>query len=813
MASIGSLSSGTSNSLSGIKGFGGLASGLDRDSLIEGMTIGTRTKIANQLQKKQIMNWKQEAYRSVSSKMIDMTNKYTSFSSATNLASSAFFSKSLITATGANSKYVQVSGSLKGGDALSIIGVKQLATDAKLTSKTQASDQILQTGFISTDLNAQQEISNLEGKSIYFTYGNEKYQVRLQSGTNDKGFTYDYTTPEKAAASINESLKQVEVKGGKNLGELVEIEAGADGKFSFKSLDTAGNTLALAGGTSNVLRHLGFVNESESFDSLPDDRKTITSGGLKGNESVSITKQESALNRLAGKRISFNYNGVAKQITLPEKDKLNSMDDLVAGLQKGLDTAFGAGRIKVGKKVENMSGEEMASLQFTTTTPPAGGADTSSVLKIVNADDGILGGNGALKVNALESNRINTSAPLYSSGISRFEGAGVSKGDDLDLTINGVKIEGLTYSSSLSDIMKKINENPEAGVNISYLEGADKFVVTANDGGAGGRVELSGKGAEVLFGNENTDYAITKGQDAIVTVKYQGSDDTVDIVRGSNSFKVDGLSITVNEKFGFDETVGPGNEIIYTEKTDNEAIKLTAKSDTEKVVNAVKDLVKDFNELLELVNEQLTTKPNRNYAPLTEEQKAQMSEDEIKTWEEKAKEGMLFNDSELRGIMDSMRFLISGNSDMRKKLEGMGITTSTAYAENGKLIFDEEKFKSALEADPVRVQEVFTKPKEEAGPGEKAGLMVELKSMLDKYAATTGSTKGILVERAGSKSAPTTMLKNSLQKEMDTIDKYVTKLESKLAIEQNRYVKQFTNLETVISQLNSQSSWLAQQFS
>ena len=48
MASVGSLSSSTSNS---IRGYGGLASGLDRDELIKGMTLGTTSKLNQQEQK------------------------------------------------------------------------------------------------------------------------------------------------------------------------------------------------------------------------------------------------------------------------------------------------------------------------------------------------------------------------------------------------------------------------------------------------------------------------------------------------------------------------------------------------------------------------------------------------------------------------------------------------------------------------------------------------------------------------------------------------------------------------------------------
>ena len=51
MASIGSLSSSTSSLVSGgggLHGYGGLASGLDRDTLIESMTYATRVKIAEE---------------------------------------------------------------------------------------------------------------------------------------------------------------------------------------------------------------------------------------------------------------------------------------------------------------------------------------------------------------------------------------------------------------------------------------------------------------------------------------------------------------------------------------------------------------------------------------------------------------------------------------------------------------------------------------------------------------------------------------------------------------------------------------------
>lgn len=90
--------------------------------------------------------------------------------------------------------------------------------------------------------------------------------------------------------------------------------------------------------------------------------------------------------------------------------------------------------------------------------------------------------------------------------------------------------------------------------------------------------------------------------------------------------------------------------------------------------------------------------------------------------------------------------------------------------------------------------------------------MVRIKSVMDKYGSMTGATKGILVERAGSIYAPTTVLSNSIQKQMERLDDYIERLQDKLETETDRYISQFTSLETLISQMNNQSSYLSSMF-
>lgn len=168
---------------------------------------------------------------------------------------------------------------------------------------------------------------------------------------------------------------------------------------------------------------------------------------------------------------------------------------------------------------------------------------------------------------------------------------------------------------------------------------------------------------------------------------------------------------------------------------------------------------------------------------------------------------------DLRMMADNLRTVI--NSGNTTELSAMGITVSTNYSDNGKLVFDETKFRTALQNDPDAVREAFTRAigKDEKGNvTTQGGLMVTMKNIMDKYGSMTGATKGILVERAGSIYAPTSVLSNSLQKQMDKIDDYIEQLQKKLETETDRYISQFTSLETLISQMNNQSSYLSSMF-
>lgn len=804
MATIGGLSSGTSSGVSGgssIRGYGGLASGLDRDALIEQMTFATRSKIAQQGQKKQSLTWQQDAYRSISSRLIEISNKYMSYTSPnTNLSSSDFFARNNIVAKGSNSQYVDVTGvGSNAADSFTIIGVKELAKNATHTSLREVSDSLLETGGISSTMDPE-AVSNISGKRITIQYGAQKYVVSFNSG--DYGAEELNQTPpdtaaalQKAVTQMNEDLKKITTSGTKTLADNMEFQV-KNGKISMVATDTDGRAFGLVGGDDKLLHDLGFLAAGETMSDIekPIQRFAITSAGLDPANNVTLADNMTFAQRVAGKTLGFTYNG--KFVNIKIADNITSLEDARKSIQSGLDKAFGSGRIDVSLDTVDADGKQRFEFK---TTLPGGADDDSSVLQLTSGDAGLLGKYGAFHVNYGENNRVNTTCTIGESGLAGFTPADNNNGP-LNLKINGVLVEGLTYQSAVKDILDAINKTEGIGVKAQYLENSDKFILTATDGGGSGKIELeSGSVAEKIFGARGTGGDYIAGTDAVIRVQYNGTGQEVDLVRDSNSFIQDGMNITIKQKFGFDAS---GNKIPGQEVT------FESSANYDKVLSAVKDMIAAYNEISELTNDTVSTKPDRSYAPLTDEQKENMTEDQIKKWEDKAKEGILFNDTLLRSLSDDLRYVLTGANI--SKFEEIGITKSTDVYDNGKLVLDENKLKAALARDPENVQKLFT-AKADASEGIDAGLMVKMKNVTDKYASTVGAVKGSLIEKAGSTYAATSVTTNTIYKQLKDLDVYIKELKAKLSTEQDRYIKQFSTLETLISQMNSQSGWLNQQ--
>ncbi|KAI4441833.1 hypothetical protein FMM80_08815 [Schaedlerella arabinosiphila] len=767
MASVGSLSSSTSNS---IRGYGGLASGLDRDELIKGMTLGTTSKLNQQEQKKQKIEWMQEAVRAISDKMISFHGKYTeTLTSSSNLFSSLLWGRNKITTSGANSKYVSITGTASGADAMTILGIKQKAQNASLSSNKMASNGVMTSEAIQKD----QTYTDLKGKTLDFKYDDKEYSIEI-------GF--DFTDNELAAKAIQGQLNAVMVdeEAKIKLGDLVKIEGDTTDGFTIKKGDKveSGKEITLTGGTA--LTNMGIADASVELNDT----------GVKTTGTVAT---QTLAQYVSGETLTFSYNGAEAKIQIANDAK--SLDDVRASLQKELNAKFGEGRILVEATADNK-------LTFKTTVPGGTEADTSSILKVTGGSNEAL---SALGLSGGLSNRTN------------FDEKIEVKQDGYKFKLNGKEIEvkayedGGKYYITRKDLVNAINSS-DANVTVTYQEAADKFTFTSKVNGASGVIDFGGNDDTTkallsnAFGLDKTEMEKeVRGDDAIVAVKYAGSDQVVELRRDSNTFTVDGLTMSLKGTFGYE------NGILVNPNDETNAIEINASVDVDKLMDTIKSFVADYNAIVDLVNGELTTKHDRDYDPLTSDQKGELSESEISKWETKAKEGLLYGDSDLRGLSMDLRVVVSGG--LLTKFEEIGINLSSSYSDNGKLNIDESKLRAALETDPESVQKLFTSTAGKDAEGNETfnGLATNLKNVMNKYVKTIGSmeTKGILIRKAGSKSAAQSLTQNTYYDQLTAIDKMIDKLKARLKTEQDRYISQFSTLETMIANMNSQSSYLS----
>ena len=203
MSSVSSTSSSLGNTA--LRGFGGLASGIDRDALIEQMTARTTSKITSKKQAMTKLEWKRDAYRSISNKIIDLQDNYLSYSATKSLKNSDFFAKNQVSAQGdpAYTKYISATGNADTASRVSVLGVNQLATSATLISGEKGASPITLGGISASDFkNKEVKTSNLSGTKL--TFGT--YSITDKKFTEEATFTFPTSYEKKVDGGKTETV-------------------------------------------------------------------------------------------------------------------------------------------------------------------------------------------------------------------------------------------------------------------------------------------------------------------------------------------------------------------------------------------------------------------------------------------------------------------------------------------------------------------------------------------------------------------------------------------------------------------------------
>ena len=364
----------------------------------------------------------------------------------------------------------------------------------------------------------------------------------------------------------------------------------------------------------------------------------------------------------------------------------------------------------------------------------------------------------------------------------------------------------ITKETTVEDVVNNLNDSL-MGSTHTFAYNKYTGQIEAKDKTSGATTELKITdpfGDDVKFDESkapSVDY--TPGQDAKFTITVNG--ETKEMTRSSNSVNIDGLTITMKDVFD-GATDADGKPAVDSTGKAKNSVTFKTTTDSDKIVDAVKAMVTDFNAMMTEIKKAYATMPYQksngsfaDYEPLTEEERQGMSESAIERYEEKAKQGILFGDRNLSTLYTKMRNAFAGENEAA--LRSMGITIDFSMSDGAEAIaLDESKLRAALESDPDKVTRVFT--------GER-GVMQTMKTQLDNYAKTTGEPKGILIQQAGSPLSSLSLMNNSWQKEIDNLNTQIEKWQDKLTSQVDRYTQQFSRLEVLINQMNSQSASLA----
>ena len=820
MASVSSVRSSSSSIYGNRNVISGLASGMDTESMIENAVSGYKTKISTLQQKRTKVEWQQEVYRSIIGKMSSFSDKYTSYASSTNLLSSGFFNQAVkVTATGKYADMVSASG--KTSSSVQILGVKQLARAATYTvSGIGGSKSVDKPEFTGStvDLTEKKELSNVSG-SLTIKYGGDR------SFTLDFGELDIYQNADKLAEAIRSKLGEqtMTLSDGTSVkaSEKIKVEVN-DKNIVFSDNSSAGNAVTISGATGKIKETLG-IEPSKNESTLH-------------TKDVKLSNKDAKLgDYLAGKELTLTLDGVTKKITLPKpeyKEDDGTLNDskYITNLQTEINKAFGD-KVKVNAADGNGFALKFSTTQAGSTLSVSGDAakalgldkaatyvNTSKTLgellgdkaDVWNAFDKVEAEGDVKPVNKKDGTGVDYYTDSKGNRVKSEDGGKTyyrvdDKGEFLrEFKINGKLVGAFNKDTALETVLTSINGNADAGVKVNYSKTTNQFQFTTKESGASSRIDMGDGLANALFGGGKKD----EGKDAIFSMKVNGQE-LDGISRSSNTFDVDGMSVSLKGTFGaYGSSNTLGKDNIEAAKAD--AVSFTSSSDADKIIDTIKSMVEDYNAMVTEIKNAYSTMPQQKsngkyYEPLTEEDKADMSESSIKAYEEKAKQGLLFADRDLSALYTQLTSAISMSGKDGADLKAIGITSNYS---NGltTLSLNEEKLRAALETDPDKVRDVFSKSV--ASGSSSNGLMQALKSPLDMYSKTQG-TKGILVQKAGSTLAPSTLYKNTLQNKLDDIDTQIEKWQDKMADQVDRYTSKFTALEKLISQMNSQSSALA----
>lgn len=785
---------------------GGITSGFDTEAMVTQLLSSYQTRIDKQSQKITKLSWQQSAYQDITKKITEFKNTYFDvLKRDTYLMSPSTFNKFKADVTATSN--ADAAGLTVSTTSNSSSGSYKIKLNQAAKASTAQGNSITSGNF---KLDLDKALSSASGEVKTNDDGSETWTMNfaldVQVGGIRKTISFsadallgaDGNVADKDAAkssiidSLNQKLQESFGYSGKTSGATGATDANGKEWFLQVQLGSDGKAEFQVGGNASVS-----VAENKGNFGLaqPKEKVAISTGSV-------VTGVNAFQVEIGGKNVSVAFNGVSStyydskgqtgnEAILAEYKELktaayrksyNLADNEIVSdeqLEKFTYSNEQAAKDKNAASIkEALKGVAGYTFNFDGTYVTAADSNGNSVdFSMTSVEGGTLG-----LTKASASNKINSGSTLSNLGF-KPEADGTYK-----LNINGTEIS-LDKNSTISSMMSAVNKSA-AGVTMTYSSLTNSFTLESKEFGGAGKVEVgdTSLGRSLGLVDDNGTVGASEGQNAIFEINGQ------EVYLNDNTYTLDGNTFTFNDNMTIGET--------YT---------VNIAKDSTTVKDALKKFVESYNKLIDDVYGYIGKSPAKDddgntYEPLTDAEKEEMSEDEITKWEEKAKQGVLYNDSTVSTIMSQMRSALYTNVTLddgsKFGIYNLGIKTSSEWSEHGKLQIDEDAFDKAFENNEDAIIKLFT--------NSDTGMMKKLNSVIDGAVKSSGAvnTRGTLVRKAGKADSSVTT-DSTIYKEMVKMQDRLKELQDRYDTKEEYWWKVFTNMETAMSDLNSQTSYIS----
>lgn len=646
--------------------------------------------------------------------------------------------------------------------------------DAKTVTNSNSSAVSVSANGDAINVNHSITVSQLasgvtESSTARITTGTSKSTMAQQFGLDNSSFAIKINGQQIAvnpSQSINDLVNSINKSGA---GVLANYDATQDRMFIYTNTTGASVGIDFTGSST---AGLNFITNKLKLNTVSN----VNSTGISSGSTIGFTDTASLQSQFAGLTGSFNLKlkvaGVDANIAIDTTKtslndvitQINSFKDSngiqLASASMGADGKLKLNAVKVGDNID-LAGSDATAIDFLNNQLKLGVGS--------NAAPDLIDSTGVTSTGVVGFDQTAKLATSFVglSGILNFKISDGTKTGDLAID---------TAGKSMAELLSAINgikDDNNKSIAVATFEHG-KFTIKA--AAAGATLDLAGSDSNAInFMTQRLNLVSQKGQDAQIKL------DGVNMNQSTNKFIVSGVTYNV-------QSTGTST--------------VSVQNDTDKIVSSVKTFIDDYNKLLSSINSKVTESKYKDYLPLTDDQKTAMKESDITLWTDKAKSGLLHNDPTLRSLSNSMRSAFSapvaGLSGKYTTASSIGISTGVDWSENGKLYIDEDKLKKALQEDPDAVYKIFGTT---STVDSENGIAVKLSKSLKTASAD-------IVKQAGITAATTSDITSVLGKEFKAYTTKMTEMNTKLIKKENQYYKQYSAMESALSKLSQQSSYV-----